>query len=183
MAVKASFTVGVFGLAARLVDGIVRIKVNVRTDQERQKQLAKLLADSPVKIVDMPGGGVSFDDFSLLKGEGLLAVLRREIAEETGGCTIQPLGEFSGPVMVATNDKDLAKPIGDIAFWMPVKLIGEPKPSNEALDHPWISREQFEAETEYRCVSGLGKAGRTGRMIRTALDWFEANQHRFEVFS
>jgi 8-oxo-dGTP pyrophosphatase MutT (NUDIX family) len=174
MAVKATFTVGVFGLAAKIVDGVIRIKVNVRTDQERQKELAKLPADSPLKIVDMPGGGVEFEDFSLLKNEGLLSVLEREIKEETGGCIIIPTSAFfCGPYLVAVNGEDPTKPVGDIAFWMPIKLIGEPKPTDEASDHPWISRAQFNAEAPYRCVSGLGKLGRTGRMIYAAFEYYE----------
>jgi hypothetical protein len=181
---KATFTVGVFGLPARK-DGLgkLRIKVNVRTDQGRQKKLAGLPADSKVKIIDMPGGGVNFNDFSELKKANLFDGLGREVSEETGGCKIESLGEFRGPFMVVTNNTDDEKPSGDMAFWMPIKIHGNPKPSNEALEHPWISREQFEAEDEYRCVSGLGKAGRTGRMIRAAFDFYEVNMSQGEIFS
>lgn len=181
---KATFTTGVFGLAARK-DGLgnLRIKVNVRTDQERQKKLAGLPADSKVKIVDMPGGGVDFNDFPEPKKANLFDVLRREVSEETVGCTIEPFGELRGPFMAVTNNTDEMKPSGDMAFWVPIKLRGNPKPSNEALEHPWISREQFEAEDEYRCVSGLGKAGRTGRMIRAAFDFYEANLSQEGIFS
>lgn len=181
---KATFTTGVFGLAARK-DGLgkIRIKLNVRTDQERQKKIAGLPADSKVKIVDIPGGGVDFDDFPEPKKADLFAVLRREISEETGGCTIELLGELRGPFMVVTNNTDETKPSGDMAFWAPINLFGGPKPSDEAMEHPWISREQFENENEYRCVSGLGKTGRTGRMICAAFDFYEANESREEFFS
>jgi len=181
---KATFTFGVSGLAARK-DGFgnLRIMVNVRTDQERQKELAGLPVDSKVKIVDIPGGGVDFEDFPEPKKADLFNVLKREVAEETGGCTIESLGEFRGPLMVVTNNTDNKKPSGDMALWMPIKLHGDPKPSDEASEHPWISREQFEAEDEYRCVSRLGKAGRTGRMIRAAFDFYEANMSREEIFS
>lgn len=178
---KATFTIGVFGLAAQKDScGKLRIKVNVRTDQERQKELAGLPVDSKVKIVDIPGGGVDFEDFPEPKKANLFTVLEREVSEETLGCTIESLGEFRGPFMVVTNNTDDKKPSGDVAFWMPIKLHGNPKPSNEAMDHPWISREQFEKEDEYRCVS-VGKAGRTGRMIRAAFDFYEANAE--EIFS
>jgi hypothetical protein len=181
---KATFTVGVFGLPARK-DGLgkLRIKLNVRTDQERQKKLAGLPVDSKVKIVDMPGGGVDFGDFPEPKKANLFEVLRREVSEETVGCTIEPLGEFRGPFMTVTNSTDDKNPSGDMALWMPVRLHGDPKPSGEALEHPWITREQFEAEDEYRCVSGLGKEGRTGRMIRAAFDFYEANMSQEEIFS
>lgn len=181
---KATFTIGVFGLAA-LKDslGNVYLKVNVRTDQERQKKIAGLPADSKVKLVDIPGGGTEFDDFPEPKKADLFNVLRREVSEETSGCTIEAIDGFRGPFMIVTNITDETKPSGDMAFWMPIKLHGKPKPSNEALEHPWISREQFETENEYRCISGLGKAGRTGRMIRAAFDFYEANTSREEIFS
>jgi hypothetical protein len=175
---KATFTVGVFGLACWNDDGTLRIKVNVRTDQARQRGLAGLPADSPVKIIDMPGGGVEIEDFPDPKQASLLEVLRREIMEETGGCSFDPLdAQFSGPVIAITNTIDPAKPTGDLAFWMPIRLYGMPVPSNEASEHPWISRQQLEEETEYRAVGGLGKAGRTGRMLRDAFIFYEMNKH------
>lgn len=177
---KATFTAGFFGAAARKdKNGKVRIKVNVRTDQERQKKLAGLSTESDVKIIDMPGGGFNFNEISAYPFD----VLRREISEETGGCMIESVGEFHGPSMIVNNNTDEDKPSGDMAFWMPVKLHGSPSPSDEALEHPWISREQFEAENEYRCVGKLGKAGRTGRMILAAFDFYEANLAREEIFS
>ena len=175
---KALFTVGVFGIPAKLVDGVVRIKVNVRGDeveQARQWVIAKLAPISGVKIIDCPGGAVKPDDRSLE------IALRREIAEETDGCQLELLSGFSQAFEYA-NEGTAEKP-SDLALWLPIKLIGEPKPSAEASAHPWISREEFEAETPYRCVSGLGNKGRTGRMMRAALDWFEENQNRFDLFS
>jgi hypothetical protein len=184
MTTRATFTVGVFGLAAKIVDGVIRIKVNVRTDQERQKELAKLPANSTVKIIDMPGGGVEFEDFSSLKKEGLFSVLSREIKEETGGCIIiQTSAFFCGPYLAAVNGEDPTKPVGDIAFWMPIKLIGEPKPTNEASEHPWMSRAQFNAEAPYRCVSGLGKLGRTGQMICAAFEHYELHSRKPDCLS
>lgn len=164
MAEKALFTVGVFGLAAKFTLGRVRIKVNVRTDQECQWQLAKLTPISGVQMVDCPGGTVQ-------PGEKLLDTLAREVAEETGGCTMEHLEDAFSPPLVFVNS-DPTKP-GDIAVWMPILLRGDPKPTNEALSHPWISRAEFEAEVPYRCVSGLGRKGRTGQMISAAFDYFE----------
>lgn len=179
---KGLFTVGVFGLAARKDKFGIRIKVNVRTDQERQKKIAGLPANSKVKIIDLPGGGVEFNDFIDPKKADLFDVLRREISEETDGCTLEVLDEFKGPYIAITNSTDESKPYGDMAFWAPIKLYGDPKPSDEAIEHPWISRKEFEAQDKYRCVSGLGKAGRTGRMLRSAFYWYEAHASK-EVFS
>lgn len=181
---KATFTVGVFGLACHIgEDGKLRIKVNVRTDQERQRALAKLPPDWPGKIIDMPGGGVDLEDFPDPKAASLLEVLSREIAEETG-CTTEPLAsDFRGPVMVVTNISDAAKPCGDLAFWIPILLRGHPVPTAEAADHPWITQEQLDAETEYRPVGGLGKAGRTGRMLRAAFAFYEAHRDDPHYFS
>ncbi|MGD0577152.1 MAG: NUDIX hydrolase [Candidatus Staskawiczbacteria bacterium] len=170
-----SFTIGVFGLAAKIIGGVVRIKVNVRTDQERQWQAAKLNPIPGVQIIDCPGGGVCVL-------ESLEDALKREIREETGGCDICIMGRFRPPIPFINNDP--SKP-SDLAVWAPVVLIGDPKPSNEASSHPWITREQLEAETEYRCVSGLGNKGRTGQMLRAAFDWYEdeANRKKVEIFS
>jgi len=180
---KATFTVGVFGLACWNDNGTLRIKVNERTDQERQKKLANLPDDSTVKIVDMPGGGVKLEDFPEPKQASLMGVLRREVSEETGGCTIESNAEFSGPFMVVTNNQDDSKPAGDIAFWMPVVLRGKLQPSDEAQDHPWITLAQLEEETEYRAVGGLGKAGRTGRMIKAAFEWYFERRDEPTYFS
>lgn len=181
---KATFTMGVFGLACWNDNGTLRIKVNVRTDQERQRELAKLPADSKVLIVDMPGGGVEIEDFPDTKQANLLDVLKREVAEETGGCTLDFIpADWFGPVMVVTNISDPAKPTGDIAFWRPIKLHGKPKPTSEALDHPWVSEQQLDKETEYRCVGGLGKAGRTGRMLKAAFDFYELHRDKPMYFS
>ena len=170
---KATFTVGVFGLACRKDGhGKLRIKVNIR-DQERQKRLAGLPADAKVKIIDIPGGGVEFKDFPIPEQANLFQALQREIREETRGCEIESLGEFRGPFMVITNNDRDMKAAGDLAFWMPIEIHGDPKPSDEALGHPWISREELETENVYRCVGKLGKAGRTGRMIRAAFDFYE----------
>ena len=43
---KRTFNVGVFGIPARIIYDVVRIKVNVRTDQDYQRTLAKLPEDS-----------------------------------------------------------------------------------------------------------------------------------------
>jgi hypothetical protein len=181
---KATFTVGGFGLAARKdCFGKVRINVNVRTDQKRQKKLAGLPANSKVKIIDAPGGGVNFEEFPEPTEADLFKVLRREISEETDGCRIDSVGEFRGPLIAITNNADESKPSGDMAFWMPIKIHGDPRPSNEALEHPWISLEQLNHEDEYRCVGKLGKAGRTGRMIRAAFDFYETNMSHDELFS
>jgi len=166
---KATFTIGVFGMACRIDGhGKPRIMVNVRTDQERQKELAGLPINSKVKIIDAPGGGIEVNDLIKTKNPNLFEVLQREVSEETA-CEIESCGDFRGPFMIITNNEHDTRPTGDLAFWMPIKIDGEPKPSNEALAHPWISLEDLESETEYRCVGKLGKNGRTGKMILAAL--------------
>jgi len=175
---KAVFHVGVFGIPAKLVNGVVRIKVNVRGDeaeQTRQWGLAKLTPVPGISIIDCPGGAVKPGDKSMEEA------LRREIAEETGGCELELLGEFSQAFQFM-SEGTLEKP-ADLAFWCPIRLIGEPKPSAEASAHPWISMAEFEAETPYRCVSGLGNKGRTGRMMRAALKWFETRWGDAKIFS
>lgn len=89
-------------------------------------------------------------------------------------------GEFRPPFALLTKDAELP---GDLAFWKPIVLHGEPKPSDEALDHPWVTRAELEAGTTYRAVSGLGLAGRTGKMMVAALDFYDANKDKPEFFS
>lgn len=175
MAEKAlfQFSIGVFGLAAKITNGVVRIKVNVRTDQERQWKAAKLEPIPGVQIVDCPGGAV-------WQNESLIDALRRELKEETSGCDIKVMDTFSKPLPFL--NADLTKP-SDMAMWAPIVLIGEPKASNEALAHPWISRVELEAESPFRPVSGLGWKGRTGQMMSQALAFYEANRHCSELFS
>lgn len=173
---KIMFTVGVFGFACRKnEDGDICLKLNVRTDQVRQLQLAGLPADSTVKIIDAPGGGVELEDFPDMKEADLMNILRREVSEETGGCTIESLGELSAPFLLVTNNQDGSKAAGDMALWMPIILNGEPQVSDEAIEHPWITWEEFESEANYRCVGKLGKNGRMGRMIRAAFEFFAAH--------
>ncbi len=172
---------GVFGLACWNDKGILRIKVNVRTDQEGQRN--KIGAtDSNIQMIDLPGGGVEIEDLSNLQCS-LLHVLQREIAEETGGCSIDPVGDFSAPYMIVLNREGSGHVEGDLAFWIPVILKGRPRPSVEALDHPWISLQQLEAETEYRVVGGLGKAGRSGKMLRAGFSFFQAHIGNTRCFS
>lgn len=165
---KATFSVGVFGIPAKVIDGIIKIKVNVRTDQANQRKLANLPEDSTILLVDCPGGAVKPGDTSLEQA------LAREIAEETGGCTMESLGDFREPLQLM---KDPSKPY-DLAFWKPVRLIGEPQPSNEASDHPWVSMKELETADKYRAVSGLGLSGRTGRMMVAALEFYERSSIR-----
>ncbi len=180
---KALFTVGVFGLACCNDNGTLRIKVNVRTDQDAQKKAAGLAKYSPVQIVDMPGGGVTFEDFVNTPQATLFDVLRREIDEETRGCTVESHGDFSWPFMFVGNVNDPEKAVGDLAFWAPIVLKGKPEPSPEALAHPWVSKEQLEAEIEYRPVGKLGKNGRTGRMLLAAFNFYECRRIDKELFS
>jgi 8-oxo-dGTP pyrophosphatase MutT (NUDIX family) len=178
---RATFAVGVFGLACWNDSGTLRIKVNVRTDQEAQRKKASA-ADPNIKFVDLPGGGVELKDLSSRQSP-LLDALRREIAEETGGCSIEPVGDFSAPYLVVSNAEAHDRPAGDLAFWMPVVLKGRPRPSAEALDHPWLSLQQVEAETEYRVVAGLNNAGRSGRMLRAAFAFYQGHMGNAGYFS
>ena len=170
---KVVFHVGVFGIPARIVNGEVKIKCNVRGDQAKQKEIAKVPQESTVLLVDCPGGAVKHGDASLD------AALAREIYEETDGCAIRSLGEFRRPLELMG---DRSAPY-DLAFWKPVRLGGEPKPSKEATSHPWLSRQELAAADVYRAVSGLGLAGRTGKMMVAALDFYEANKDKSELFS
>lgn len=174
---KATFTVSVFGLACWNDNGKLRIKVNVRTDQKRQRKLAKLPADSKVLIVDLPGGNVELEDFPDMEHATPLNVLMRKVAEETGGCTLGIIpADFFGPMMMVTNNSDPARPAGDIVFWRPITLHGTPKPTSKVLEHLWVTQLQLADETKYRCVGGLGKYGRIGHMLMTAFDFFQIHR-------
>ena len=170
---KKLFTVSVFGLAAVLIEDAVRIMLNIRTDQDHQWKIAGSDPISGVFIVDCPGGGV------LPADKDLASALRRQIIVETGGCDIVQLGKFMGPIPYFNLNPKLPS---DLAFWTPIRLIRQPKPSDEAFDHPWVSREEFEADAPFRCVSALGNKGRTGQMVRAAFEFFEANANLSHYF-
>ncbi len=163
MAEKAKFSVGVFGIPAKIVNGVIRIKVNVRMDQDRQRKAAGLPEDSPIFLVDCPGGGVMTDD------ESMESALQREVFEETGGCEFIDCDGWQEPLVLLNREKGQY----DIAFWKPIRLAGEPKPSSEASDHPWLSIEDLQSGDKYRPVSGLGLKGRTGQMMLGAIQWFK----------
>src|SRR4051812_13718254 len=107
------FTVGVFGIPAKIINSEVCIKVNVRGDQENQRNLAKLDPASTVLLVDCAGGAVGNEDAGIDD-----AALAREIAEETGGCTMTPLEPQFRPPFALLSKED-GKP-GDLAFWKPI---------------------------------------------------------------
>lgn len=169
--VKAKFTVGVFLVAAKLIDGIVKCGFNVRTDQEKQRDIAKLPKESPILLCDCKGGGIMTADTSFEEA------LRREVHEETQGCSIGFTDGFRMPKILMKD------PSFDLAFWRPGLLIGDPKPSNEALDHVWLSLEELKSGEKYRPVSGLGLAGRTGQMMTDAFAYYEENKNRLYLFS
>ena len=161
--IKALFSVGVFAGITQLDGGLRRILVNVRADQERQKQLAGLPADWKGVIVDLPGGGVLTTDASFE------AALLREVLEETE-CRAQ----IAGPVLLAPEliRPDGQKPIYDVALIWPVAILGVPQPTAEASGHLWITPSDIANELNVRFPGKLGKNGRSARMALAALYWW-----------
>lgn len=181
---KATFTTGVFGLAARRTyQENTHRSWNVRTDQERQKKIAGLPADSKVKIVDIPGGGVDFDDFPEPKKADLFAVLRRDFRRNwrLHDRTAWRIAKLRSWLLPTTPMKRNHR-----AIWPSGRQSIFSADQNRRM-RPWNIHGSpagiFENENEYRCVSGLGKTGRTGRMICAAFDFYEANESREEFFS
>lgn len=175
---KATFTVGIFGAAARFdSDGTVRVLVNVRADQAEQHKRAGLPPDSLVKIIDLPGGGVTVEDCSDPRNPfPMLRALKREVLEETGCDSVDIIDIPSGPYLLCAAAPPDA-PQGDIAHWMPILIHGIPHPSPEATEHVWISQEEILAEAKYRTPGRLGKKGRMGIMIIDALHWWKEHQY------
>ena len=168
---NARFSAGVFMVACKKKDKTLFIKVNVRTDQERQKLLAGI-EDSSVQIIDLPGGGVEVSDFSKVGNYNFSSTLKREAMEEMG-CEIEILAE--NPVGLFLNISNLdenEKNNGDIAFLFPVRLFGEPEVSEESSEIVWISLKEFLSEEKYRCPGRLGKEGRMGKMIWEGFRYF-----------
>lgn len=178
---KATFTVEVFGAAARFdSDGTVRVLVNVRTDQAVQRKRAGIAPDSTVKIIDLPGGGITIEDCSDPQNPfPMLRALKREVLEETHCSEVDIIDEISGPIMYIA-DPPFDGPQGDMAFWAPIFIHGTPQPSPEATEHVWISRTELVTETvtetKYRTPGKLGIKGRMGSMILAALRWWEQNR-------
>ena len=180
---KATFTAGVYGCACWNDNSLLKIKVNVRTDQIHQRELVGLPTDSDVLIIDLPGGGAMFEDFVGTEKGTLFAILQREIEEETGGCTIKQVGLWSQPYMAIKNEAAKQGTVGDLAFWTPIVLSGRPVPTDEALDHPWITLRELETEDKYRTVGGLGNLGRTARMLREAFEFFLLSRLNLGMFT
>lgn len=159
--------VGIFAVIGRLNDqNEVEILVNVRTDQEKQRQLTDLPENWAGKVVDLPGGTLQIGDLSFEQ------CLEREIAEETAGCDSKPLGNILGPFTLIKAETGTAEKPHDLAFVAPVELFGEPRPNPEASEHRWVTWQQLEAEQEVRLPGKLGKTGRMAKMISAAIGTF-----------
>lgn len=154
---KALFTIGVFGVADKVVNNEIVILVNTRTDQEKQKQLAGLASDWPGKIVDLPGGTCSLEDYSLEE------TFLREVYEEIG-CFAEMLTPFFGPF--AQIDKEKQK--RNLAFVCRMRIAEEPKPSEENSSNHWLTWHQLMDQKQFR-LPGAGKDGRMAKMIETVL--------------
>lgn len=153
-------TVGIFAVIGRYNRyRDVEILVNVRTDQERQRQLAGLPDDWPGKIVDLPGGTLQIGDLSFEQ------CLEREVAEETGGCKSKQFGGFFGPFPLIKEETGTAEKPHDLAFAAAVTLLGEPHPTPEASEHQWVTWRQLQFEEGVRLPGKLSSAGRMGKMI------------------
>lgn len=164
MADKAKFTVGVFAFIFHDGDYDVRdswnmrVLVNVRTDQERQREVAGLPAHWPGVIVDLPGGAVSESDKTL---EGALL---REIAEETK-CHAEIVEPLYGPFEFI----DTTNGVRDLAFVAEAAIKSDPVASDEASEHRWVTWSELEAETHIRLPGKKGKEGRMAQMIKHCL--------------
>lgn len=156
--------VGIFAVIGRWGAGVeIEFLVNVRTDQERQRQLAGLPADWSGVIVDLPGGTLQIGDASLEE------CLKREIAEETGGCGSKQRDVLLGPFELIKAETGTAEKPHDLAFVKLVDIEGTPQPTQEATAHSWVTWTQLEAEQEFR-LPGKGKTGRMAKMIQKALE-------------
>lgn len=160
--------VGIFAVIARQgTQGDVEVLINVRTDQERQRQAAGLPDDWSGKIVDLPGGTLQIGDSSFEQ------CLEREITEETGGCDSKMIGDgFIGPFPLIKPETGSADKPHDLAFVAACELFGEPRPTAEASEHRWVTWQQLEAEQEVRLPGKLGKTGRMAKMIHAAVTTF-----------
>lgn len=58
----------------------------------------------------------------------------------------------------------------DYAFAWEVTLQGEPKPTDEAREHRWVTLDALSAETEIRLPGIYGINGRMAQMINAILD-------------
>ena len=158
------FGCGVFAVIARVIDGEVRLLVNVRTDRERQLGLANLPSTSTVEIVDLPGGTLDTDDKTLQD------CLRREVHEETnveqGGIRI-----LQWDPLLCAPFINLGEEIQNIAMVWPVTIEGEPSPSNEAAKNLWVSEAEITAGETVRCP-GKNKHGRMYQLMMAGFKYW-----------
>ena len=94
---------------------------------------------------NLPGGGVE-------QGEDDATALKREVEEETG-LKIR-IGPQIGPDHVFGTDTAVA--------YMCVADEGEPRPTEEAVEHRFVDVEELK---ELKIVGPEGRLGRTGRMM------------------
>lgn len=162
--VPALCKVGVFAVIGRLgSQNDIEILVNVRTDQDNQRQVGDLPDTWAGVIVDLVGGTLQIGDTSLEE------CLKRETTEETGGCDCKLIGTIIGPFPLIKTDTGTAEKPHDLAFVCAVELSGDPQPTPEASEHRWVTWQQLEAEQEVRLPGKLGNKGRMAKMISACL--------------
>lgn len=158
------FRLGVFAAIARVKDGKLQMLVNVRTDQAKQLELAKLPPGATVQIVDLPGGTADEEDVNHF--DALVREIHEELKVPRDKIKIQ------GPKhLLATVNIDFERAEQNAAMVWAAEIDCEPQTSDETSENLWVTEEEITEGAAVRCP-GTDVHGRMWQMMMAGFKYW-----------
>lgn len=162
-------TFGFFAHHFREIDGVLKGRFNVRTDQIFQRLRVGLPFDSPILFAD-PGGGRKRPH------EMRNEAIGRELSEEWGMSAFRIVPDtWSDPIR---RDDFPIRGCRDFASACLVDVFAEPVPTSEQSRTVFLSLDELASGTAFRFPGKEGFAGRHGELFSQKVrQWYEASRN------